>query len=76
MANRDLNPHKPARMAMWLWSADYAARGLGSMGYWDQLREGEKETCRRAVKEILESPDEFIPRLIPRTRGGTKGDRG
>jgi len=57
-AKRDLDPHKPARMAMWIWGADYAARGLGSMGYWDQLREFEKDMCRRAIKEIMESPDE------------------
>ena len=52
MAQRDLDPHKPARMAMWLWGANYAASGLGSMGYWDSLSEGAKETCRRAVADI------------------------
>jgi hypothetical protein len=52
MAQRDLNPHKPARMAMWLWSASYAASGKGSMGYWDSLSESAKKTCRSAVAEI------------------------
>lgn len=58
MAKRDLNPHKAARMAMWLWGANYAASGLGSMGYWDSLSEQARETCRRAVSEIEDSPSE------------------
>ena len=58
MAKRDLNPHKPARMAMWLWGADYAASGKGSMGYWDTLSDSAKEMCRRAVAEIEAARDE------------------
>lgn len=57
-ARRDLNPHKAARMAMWLWGANYAASGLGSIGYWDQLSERDKFTCRQAVADILKAPDE------------------
>jgi hypothetical protein len=59
-AQRDLNPHKAARMAMWLWGAHYAASGKGSMGYWDSLSESARETCRRAVAEIEASrPEQF-----------------
>ena len=58
MAKRDLSPHKPARMAMWLWGANYASSGLGSMGYWDSLTDQARETCRRAVAEIEGAPSE------------------
>ena len=50
---RHKNPHKPATMAMWLWSANYASSGKGIMDYWDELSESAKNTARRAVKEIL-----------------------
>ena len=63
-ARRDLNPHKAARMAMWLWSANYAASGLGSMGYWDSLSEQARETCREAVSEIEDSPSESLSRAV------------
>lgn len=55
---RDLNHHKAACVAMWFWSADYAASGLGAMGYWDRLSEAQKNMCRRAVIEIMARPDE------------------
>lgn len=52
MAQCDLTPHKPARMAMWLWGADYAASGKGSMGYWYSLSDSAKETWRRDLIEV------------------------
>lgn len=53
MSNPDLDPHKPARAAMWLWGACYAKSGLGSMGFWrEQLTEEERDLCRRMVAEI------------------------
>lgn len=58
MAQRDLKPHKSAKMAMWLWGANYAASGNGSMGYWDSLSDSAKETARRAVADITAAPDE------------------
>ena len=50
--NRDLDPHKAALAAMWLHSADYAASGLGSMGYWDSLKKYQRALCRQMVSEI------------------------
>ena len=35
--NPDLNPHKAAVLAMYLWSERYAKSGLGSMGFWKEL---------------------------------------
>lgn len=58
MAKRDLNPHKAARVAMWLWGPRYARSGLGSMGYWDSLSDSEKDTCRLAVSDIERAPSE------------------
>ncbi len=49
---RNLNPHKPARAAMWLWSEKYAKQGGGSMDFWDSLSEVEKDMCRRMVSDI------------------------
>lgn len=71
-AQRDLTPHREARMAMWLWSADYATSGLGSMAYWDSLSEAARNTARRAVAEILrcppETPNYQVNRTEPRQR--------
>lgn len=52
MNNRDrrnLNPHKPAVMAMCLFSRHYAAQNGGSMDFWDSLTVGEQQTCRDLV---------------------------
>lgn len=57
-AQRDLNPHKAARFAMWKWSDAYARSGLGSMGFWDSLNDHQQDICRRAVAEICASHDE------------------
>ena len=52
-AARDLNPTPEARFTMYHWSADYASKGLGAMGYWDNLPKREKDYYRAAVKAIL-----------------------
>ena len=52
---RDLNPTPEARLAMWWWGPEYARSGLGSMGFWDQLKDQRKDWCRRAVRDILEA---------------------
>jgi hypothetical protein len=49
---RNLDPHKPARAAMWLWGERYSQQGGGSMDFWDGLTKSEKELCRRMVREI------------------------
>jgi len=50
---RDLHPHAEARFAMWKWSSEYARKGLGSMGFYDQLNDYRKRLCKDAVDEIL-----------------------
>ena len=57
-AQRDLNPHKPARFAMWLWGERYARQGLGSMGFWDSLTDQERNIARLAVSQIEAAPAE------------------
>lgn len=52
MMNRDLDPHKAARAAMWMYAADYVRSGLGSMGYWGSLTMYQKSMCRQMVAEI------------------------
>jgi hypothetical protein len=49
---RNLNPHKAAVAAMYLWGAAYSRQNGGSMDFWDSLRESDKETCRSLVKAI------------------------
>ncbi len=67
--NRDLNPHKAARIAMLLWSREYAYSGKGSMSFWDSLKESRKLICREEAAKIVEAPDE-------RGAGVEKGERG
>jgi hypothetical protein len=57
-AQRNLNPHKAAVAAMWLWGSRYAAQGGGSMDFWDSLTRSEKGTCRNMVKQIEAAPKE------------------
>ena len=62
--NRDLAPHKAARAAMWLHAADYAASGLGSMGYWDSLTKYRQAMCRQMVVDIERArPEESNAKL-------------
>lgn len=51
---RNLNPHAEAKMAMWLWGAEYAAQGGGSMDFWDRLSDSRKRVAKNAVDDILE----------------------
>lgn len=60
MSNRDLNPHKPAKAAMWLFGHRYATSGLGSMAFWDSLPDGEKRLCREMVVDIDRSRPELM----------------
>jgi hypothetical protein len=55
---RNLNPHKPARAAMWLWGAEYSAQEGGSMDFWDRLSLHRKNIARRLVKDIEEGRPE------------------
>ena len=49
---RNLDPHRPARCAMWLYAEHYKNQKGGSMDFWDRLTELEKDTCRRMAEQI------------------------
>jgi hypothetical protein len=51
-ANRNLNPHAAARVAMTLYCDRYANQNGGSMDFWDSLTPGEKKTCADLATEI------------------------
>jgi len=52
-ALRNLNPHAEARMAMVIWSHEYAhEQSGGSMDFWDSLSEGRKRQTKELVDEI------------------------
>lgn len=55
-ARRNLNPHAEARLAMALWSHEYAfeQRG-GSMDFWDSRTPAQKCLCVSIVTSILEA---------------------
>lgn len=55
---RNLNPHKAARAAMWLYSKQYANQKGGSMDFWDSLPEDKKNICRRMVGSIEDCKSE------------------
>jgi hypothetical protein len=55
---RNLNPHKPARIAMILYGRSYASQGGGSMDFWDSIPDTAKEFCRQCVAEIEQAPKE------------------
>lgn len=50
---RNLDPHRPAKCAMWLYAKRYSNQGGGSMDFWDRLSESEKNTCRRMANDIV-----------------------
>lgn len=55
---RNINPHKHAKAAMWLFGSRYAEFNGGSMDFWDSLTESEKRKCRVMVKDIEDAqPD-------------------
>ncbi len=59
---RNLNPHKSAKAAMWLFGQRYAAQGGGSMDFWDSLSESDKNLCRNLVADIAAAPVEILER--------------
>lgn len=58
-AHRNLRPHAEARLAMALWSREYAyeQRG-GSMDFWDSRTPSQKAQCAHLVSEILAAAKE------------------
>ena len=55
---RNLNPHKPAVVAMSMWGKRYASQSGGSMDFWDRLSDNEKKLCRDLVARIEAAPAE------------------
>ena len=54
----NLNPHKEARFAMWLYGELYAKTGLGSMQFYETcLNDNDRKLCEKAVQDILNSRD-------------------
>lgn len=53
-ARRNLNPHAEARLAMAIWSHEYAheQRG-GSMDFWDSLSPSRQRLCVDLLDEVL-----------------------
>lgn len=55
-AQRNLNPHAEARLAMALWGYEYAyEQSGGSMDFWDSLSPSRKSLCAQIVDGILEA---------------------
>lgn len=55
---RDLNPHKPAAIAMTLWGDRYSKMPhVGSMGFWDTLDISEKNICFELLERIDKAPN-------------------
>lgn len=50
---RNINPHAEARLAMAMWSEEYAAQSGGSMDFWDGLSESRKALCVRLLDDII-----------------------
>lgn len=57
---RNLNPHKPARAAMYLWGERYSKQRSGSMDFWDILTESERRLCRDLVADIEKARPEIL----------------
>lgn len=53
---RNLNPHKAARLAMLVWHDEYAAQGGGSMDFYDSLTAFQKRQLLTWLKDIDDSP--------------------
>lgn len=55
-AQRNLNPHAEARLAMALWSHEYAHEQKGGcMDFWDSRTPQQKRLCVDIVNYVLEA---------------------
>lgn len=57
-AQRNLNPHAEARLAMVIWSSDYCKQRGGVMDFWDTLSAGQKRQTRELLDKLLLLPRE------------------
>ncbi len=76
MADPDLDPHAPARAAMWLYHDRYAAQGLGSLGFWNSLTPAERRLCMDMADEIRKARPMTAAELHHALAGGEEGERG
>lgn len=56
-AKRNLNPHKWAVAAMWIFGKEYSEQGGGSMDFWDALPANKKRSAKDLVNAINRAPD-------------------
>lgn len=49
---RNLNPHKAAIVAMYIYHNEYAAQKGGSMDFWDGLTNYEKKVCFELLEKL------------------------
>ena len=54
----NLDPHKPARVAMILFNERYAQQCGGSMDFWESLTDSQRDLCRNLVAQIECSREE------------------
>lgn len=59
--DRNLNPHKEARVAMAVFGARYAAQSGGSMDFWDSLSTSDRKVCRDVLKYVESTPNYAPP---------------
>lgn len=50
---RNLDPHRPAKCAMWLYHDRYSKLCIGSMNFWDSLTASEKKICISMADDIV-----------------------
>jgi hypothetical protein len=58
VAAHNLNAHKPAVLAMYMWGHRYSQQCGGSMDFWESLSDSEKRICREGVNRIERAPEE------------------
>lgn len=65
-AQRNLNPHAEARLAMALWSNEYAfEQNGGSMDFWDSRTPYQKRLCADIVTGILQAIESAGRAVLP-----------
>lgn len=58
-ARRNQHPHAEARLAMAMWSHEYAyEQNGGSMDFWDSIGSSRRSICVSVVDDILKSLEE------------------
>jgi hypothetical protein len=61
-AQRNLNPHAEAVLAMNLWNDEYAFKQRGGvMDFWDSIGESRQRRCRELVERIVSTRRERLP---------------